>query len=115
MAGKRADASNSAPRRPVAKTPEGREAQLQSLAYDLVEKRLLEGTASATETTYLLKSADSRTKLELARIENQNLLDQARIEQIKSSQGQEVLLEKAMKAFTQYSGKDAEEDDDFPG
>ena len=36
-------------------TPEGREKQLISLAMDLAEQRLLDGTASAQEVTHFLK------------------------------------------------------------
>ena len=38
-------------------SPETRENQLISLAYDLVEERLLNGTATSQETTYFLKLA----------------------------------------------------------
>ena len=43
--------SSTKKRRP-ALTPEARENQLIALAVDLVEKRLIEGTASSQETTH---------------------------------------------------------------
>ena len=48
--------SSSSPRkiRPAI-SPEARDNQLIALAYNLVEKRLLEGTASSQETTHFLK------------------------------------------------------------
>lgn len=113
MASKRAEGSNRAARRPTAKTPEGRELQLQSLAFDLAEKRLEEGTASSAEIVYLLKSANIREKLELERIRNQNALDEARVQQILSQQGQEELLERAMAAFTVYQGRDELGNEDY--
>ena len=42
---------NARPMRP-ALTPEARQNQLIALATDLVEKRLIEGTASSQETTH---------------------------------------------------------------
>ena len=47
--------SSSSPRkiRPAI-SPEARDNQLIALAYNLVEKRLLEGTASSQETTHFL-------------------------------------------------------------
>ena len=45
-------------------TPEARENQLISLAIDLVEQRLIDGTASAQETTHFLKLASRKAKLE---------------------------------------------------
>ena len=42
-------------KRRAALTPEGRENQLIDLAVSLVEKRLLEGTASSQEVTTILK------------------------------------------------------------
>lgn len=115
MATKRADGTNSAARRPTAKTPEGRELQLQSLAFDLAEKRLMDGTASAQEIVYLIKSANIREKLELERIRNQNALDEARVQQIHAQQGQEELLDKAIRAFTVYQGREEDVDEDYFG
>ena len=43
-------------------TPEARENQLIALATDLVEKRLIEGTASSQETTHFLKLATTKSK-----------------------------------------------------
>lgn len=103
--GKRSDAGNKASPRPPSKTPEGREIYLQALAFDLAEKRLLAGEASAQEIVYLLKQSTLREKLELERIQNDNLLAQAKIGQIASTQGQEQLLREAMAAFTEYRGE----------
>ena len=49
--------NDNTPKRKIrpALTPEARENQLIALAVDLVEKRLIEGTASSKETTHLLK------------------------------------------------------------
>lgn len=51
-------------KRRAALTPEGRENQLIDLAVSLVEKRLLEGTASSQEVTTILKLGTTRARLE---------------------------------------------------
>ena len=47
------DSGNAAPRRRPATTPEGREQQLGALAYDLAEKQLENGTASARRYRFI--------------------------------------------------------------
>lgn len=94
---------NRKPRRP-ASTPEGRENQLISLAVDLAERQLVDGTASAQVVTHFLKLASTREKLEQARLQNENLLLSAKIEQIASGKRIEELYETALKAMKTYTG-----------
>ena len=96
--------SESSKRRP-ATTPEGRENQLISLAVDLAEKRLRDGTASAQEITQLLKLGSSRERLEQQRLMYENQLVQAKIEQMASAQRVEDLYAKAIDAMRSYAGK----------
>jgi hypothetical protein len=99
-------------------TPEGRENQLISLAYDLAEKQLRDGTASSQVTTQLLKYGSQRERLERAQIENQNLLLSAKVEQLSSAQRVEELYTEAMAAFREYKGEvvdDYDEDDEYYG
>ena len=51
-------------RRSSATTREERENELINLAYDLVEQRMRDGTATAAETTHFLKLGSSREMLE---------------------------------------------------
>jgi hypothetical protein len=115
MVAKRDNAGNSEPRRRPARTPEARDQQLASYAYDLAEKQLINGTASSAVHVHFLKVAGLREKRELARLENENLLTQAKIAQAGQADRMEGLLTNAMKAFTTYQGKeeDEEEDDDY--
>ena len=85
-------------------TPEARENQLISIAYDLVEKRLLEGTASSQETTHFLKLATTKAKLEKEILEKQKELLAAKTESIKSAKRVEELYSKALKAMQNYQG-----------
>lgn len=93
-------------RRPPAKTPEARERQLISLAVDLAERQLSEGTASAQVITHYLKLATEREKAEVDRIKNDNRLTDAKIEQMASAARQEELYSKALDAMRAYSGQD---------
>ena len=89
--------------RPAA-TPEGRENQLISLAHDLAQKQLQDGSASSQVITHFLKMASSRNKLEEAKIKHENLLLSAKIEQIQSGAKIEELYKAALNAMRTYSG-----------
>lgn len=92
------------PMRP-ASTPEAREAQMVSLAYDLVEKRLREGTATSQETTHFLKLGSQRAQLEIKLLERQAELAAAKAESVKAMQHSEEMFEKAIEAMKRYSGQ----------
>jgi len=111
MVAKRENAGNSRPRRRPATTPEAREQQLGSLAFDLAEQQLADGSASAQVITYFLKSNSVREKLELERVKQENLLTQAKIAQAGSANKMEILMENAMRAFTEYKGSSSEEEE----
>lgn len=95
-----------------ATTPEGRENQLISLAVDLAEKQLREGTASAQVLTHFLKAASTRNKLEEAKIQHENLLLSAKVDQLASTKRVEELYEKALKAMREYSGQEVDDYDE---
>lgn len=90
-------------RRP-ATTPEGRENQLISYAYDLAEQRLLDGTATSQEVTHFLKLGSSKAVLERERLIEENKLLRAKTEAIKDAKDQKVLYEQALKAMRNYAG-----------
>lgn len=98
-------------RRP-ATTPEGRENQLISLATDLAEKQLIEGTASSQVITHLLKLASTRERLEQKKLENENLLLSAKVDQMASAKRIEELYESALNAMRSYAGQDVIEYDE---
>ncbi len=93
-------------------TPEARENQLISLATDLVEKRLIEGTASSQETTHFLKLATTKARLEKEILEKQRDLIIAKTENLQSQKRSEELFSEAIKAFRNYSGQGEEEEYD---
>ena len=86
-------------------TPEARENQLISLAVDLVEKRLREGTASSQETTHFLKLASSKARLENQILEKQSKLIDAKVEAINSQAEMKELYAEALKAMRNYNGQ----------
>lgn len=91
-------------RRP-ALSPEARENQLIALATDLVEQRLIDGTASSQETTHFLKLATTKARLEKEILEKQKELIVAKTESLQSSKRYEELVENALKAMRNYSGQ----------
>lgn len=98
---------------PPALTLEGRENQLIAAAYDLAERRILEGTASSQELTYFLKMGSSKAVLERDKLREENKLLRAKTEQLKAQVNNEALLERALKAFRSYRGEDEDENDEY--
>jgi hypothetical protein len=92
------------PRRQPATTPGARERQLSSLAYDLAEKQLIDGTASAQVVTHFLKAASSREVLEQERLAMEIELAEKKIEAMASAARVEELYEDAINAMRAYSG-----------
>lgn len=109
---KKVTGSKSVPNRRPALSPETREMQMISYAYDLVEQRLLNGTATSQETTHFLKLGSAKAQLELEKLRKENALLSAKEEQIKSEQRSSELLEAALKAFKSYSGNGGDSDDE---
>lgn len=93
-----------------ATSPEARENRLISLAYDVVEERLLNGTATSQETTSLLKLGSQKAQAELEKLRTENDLMKAKIEALESTKTSGELLERALAAFKSYSGHGDEED-----
>lgn len=95
---------------PPARTPEARERQCESLAFDLAEEQLLNGTASSQVITHFLKLSQERVKLEV--LKEQKKLYEAKTEALQSTKRTEELFEEAMKAMRSYRGEEDASDDD---
>lgn len=95
-----------------ATTPEGRENQLVSLAVDLAEKQLQEGTASAQVISHYLKLGTTREQLEQEKLARENKLLDAKVEQIASAKKVEELYTEALGAMRSYSGQPPVDDDE---
>ncbi len=94
-------------RRPAG-TETGREHQLVSLAIDLAEKQLIEGTASSQVLTHYLKLGSTREKLEQERLRRENELLTSKVEAMASAKKVEELYAMALDAMRAYSGQEAE-------
>lgn len=100
-------------RRRPATTPEQRENQLISLAVDLTERQLREGTASSQVITHYLKLGSSREKLEQERLAMEVQVLQGKAEMMASAKRVEELYEKALSAMKQYSGQEPIQNEDY--
>ena len=89
-------------------TDEAREAQLVSLAMDLAEQQLREGTAPAQVVTHFLRAGATREKLEQERLRQENIMIAQKIEQIASQRRVDELYIEAMEAFRTYQPTTAE-------
>lgn len=107
-----AKASTALPKMRPALTPEAHEGQMISLAMDLVEQRLRDGTATSQETTHFLKLASGKERLELEMMRKQMELMEAKIKSYEAQDKMEGLLTRALEAFKRYSGH---EDEFFDG
>lgn len=99
-----------------AETPEGRENQLISLAVDLAEKQLMEGTASSQVITHYLKLGSTKERIEKEILEKQKDLIQAKTENLQTAKRIEELYANALHAMRSYQGVSAnveDEEDDY--
>lgn len=93
-----------------ATTPEARENQMISLAVDLAEQQLRDGTASSQVITHFLKLGSMREKLERERLEEENKLLKAKTKAYANAEEIKVLYSDALKAMRNYSGMGDEDE-----
>lgn len=93
-------------------SPEARENQLISLAYDEAERQLREGNATSQVIVHFLKLATEKEKLERERIVKENKLLEAKVDLIESAKHSEELYAEALAAMKAYSGRKEEDDDE---
>lgn len=106
--GKKADK----PRPLPALDPEARENQMISLAVNLAEEKLRDGTASNQLIVHYLKLGSTKERLEKEKLEKENELLKAKTEALESAKRSEELYAEAIKAITRYSGNYDEENYD---
>ena len=98
-------------RRKPATTPEENENECISLAYDLVRRRLINGTATSQETVHFLKAGSRKYQLEIEELKRKNDLLVAKVESLESQKRIEDLYANALAAMKTYSGQ--EQDDEY--
>lgn len=89
----------------IASNPEAREDQLISLAVNLAEQQLREGTASAQVITHYLKLGSKRERLEREIMEKQRDLLVAKTRAAESEERIESLYLNALDAMRSYQGQ----------
>lgn len=87
-----------------ARTPEAREQELASIAYDVAEEQMRNGTASSQVLTHFLKMGSTRERLEQMRMEHEIELMEVKKESIANQQKVEELFTAAIDAMRSYTG-----------
>lgn len=93
-------------------TPEGRENQLISLAVDLAESQLRDGTASSQVISHFLKLGSTSARIEKEILLKQKDLITAKTESLQSNKRVEELYIDAISAMKNYSGQ-GDEDNEY--
>ena len=91
-------------------SPEARENQLISLAVDLAERQLMDGSASSQVITHFLRLGTTRAELEKEKLKRENKVLEAKAKAYESSEEIKTLYENALKAMRDYSGAGDPED-----
>ena len=99
------------PRTRTPLTSEARENQMISLAMDLAEQQLRDGTASSQLITEFVKRGSTKARIEKELLEKQRDLAAAKADAIKAADRLEELMKEATKAMRRYQGMDEEEED----
>lgn len=95
-------------------SPEARENQMISLAMDLAEQQLRDGTASSQLITEFVKRGSTKARLEKEILKEQKELMAAKTESIQSAKRVEELYTNALNAMRRYSGQGDQDDQDEP-
>lgn len=101
---KQKDSSSSPRKIRPAISQEARDNQLIALAYNLVEQRLLDGTATSQETVHFLKMGSPRERKEMEILELQKELVAAKTKSLTSTEELKQLYVEAMSAMKDYKG-----------
>ena len=91
-------------------TPEARENQMISLAMDLAEQQLRDGTASSQLITEFVKRGSTKARLEQEILKEQKELIEAKTQSLQSAQRIEELYTNALDAMRKYSGQGGSDD-----
>ena len=104
------NSSDSSRKMRPALSPEARENQMISLAMDLAEQQLRDGTASSQLITEFVKRGSTKARLEKEILEEQKELMAAKTESLQSAKRIEELYENALNAMRSYSGQGVPDD-----
>lgn len=91
-------------------SPEARENQMISLAMDLAEQQLRDGTASSQLITEFVKRGSTKARIEQEILGEQKELIEAKTQSLRSAQRIEELYANALSAMRKYSGQSDSDD-----
>lgn len=91
-------------KQPPARTLEAREHQMTSLAMDLAERRILDGTASAQEVVHFLRLGTVQHQMERQKLKTDIELTLAKVEQIQTGDERAQIAQAALEAMRRYKG-----------
>lgn|GEM_PF-1542402 len=94
-----------------ARSLQRREDQLIALAYDLVEQRIRNGTATSQETVEFLRRGSTKARLEKEIMEEQKKYMKAKTEAMESAKRIEAMYSDAMAAFSSYRSSTPDDED----
>ena len=92
----------------TASTPEGRENEMIMLAYQEVERRIRDHTATSQELCHFLKMGSEKERLEREKLEVEMELQRVKADSIESGKHMEELYNNAIAAMKLYSGSEEE-------
>lgn len=95
------------------RSPEARENRLISMAMDLAEERMRNGTATAQEVCHFLKLGSEKSRVEVEKLELEKKLVEAKTENIKAQKEMTTMFNNAISAMKKYSGNFDEDDEDY--
>lgn len=107
---KSSNSSGSVQKNRPALSPEARENQLVSLAVNLAERQLEDGTASSQVITHYLKLGSTKERIEKEILIEQKKLIEAKTQQLQSAPRMEELCMEALNAMREYSGQGGSHD-----
>lgn len=112
MATRRNSSGDDFTKRAPATNPDDREKQVVSLAVDLAERQIQDGTVSSQVLVHYLRLATMREKLEREKLTQENEMLRAKQEQMASGARSEEMYAQALNAMRAYSGQDVPIEED---
>lgn len=92
------------PVRPPARTPKQIEDELISATYELARQQIADKSVSSQTMSHFLKMGSSREEAERKKLESENALLKARVDNLQSMVNSESLAAEAIAAFRAYAG-----------
>lgn len=99
---------NISPSHSTATTMEGRENELIALAYDAVEERIRNRTATSAELVHFLQLGSMKERLKRENLNADTELKRAKIDAVHQAEYSDQLYLKAIDAIKEYTGKNNE-------